>query len=189
MIYNKCYICLNKGTYICSNNDNKVISVCGDCMNVKFPQEELSSCYYCELCNKKAHELQGSWNKDPYKFFCSTECHEKFLSGKPHRKIPDIVRQLCWLFDGWIVGGAVDFITGKSTECNDIDIVIPITNWTKASKLIPAGSKANSFGGFKFESEGFSIDVWADDIGIVLVESHKPVKAYHLKSRKTLGLV
>ena len=30
----------------------------------------------CEYCGRVEYEDQGSWNKDPYLFFCCEECHE-----------------------------------------------------------------------------------------------------------------
>lgn len=107
--------------------------------------------------------------------------------NKPHSVIGSVSRQLCWLFDGWIVGGAVDFISGKSSLYpKDIDIVIPIQNWINASKLIPTGSLSNSFGGFKFKDDNeTSVDVWTDDICMILLM--RDVNAYQPKYNITIG--
>lgn len=32
--------------------------------------------YQCEHCGVHEHEDIGSWNKEPYLFFCSEQCHE-----------------------------------------------------------------------------------------------------------------
>lgn len=77
-----------------------------------------------------------------------------------------LVRSLIYTHDGWIVGGAAKFIVGLTDEDpRDIDILIPFYEWGKASRIIPRGSPANSFGGFKVKCGDVDVDVWAGDIG------------------------
>lgn len=88
---------------------------------------------------------------------------------KIHSKIGPISRQLCWLFDGCIIGSSVDYLVDRTTDIpKDLDIIIPLDNWIKASKLIPNKAIANSFGGFKFQDDKFIVDVWADDAARVM---------------------
>lgn len=85
---------------------------------------------------------------------------------KAHQKIGPVTRQLCTLFDAIIIGGGVAYMadnTGKVKPPKDIDVVVPIDRWVQASKLIPNGAIANSFGGFKFQDGPLEVDVWADD--------------------------
>lgn len=109
---------------------------------------------------------------------------------KPHEKLGPIGRQLCWLFDAWIIGGGVDYISNEnnSLKPKDIDIVIPLDRWVQASKLIPKFAQANSFGGFKFEDFGLIVDVWADDIARLSFDNPS-FQAYQPKYRVTLGVV
>lgn len=79
--------------------------------------------------------------------------------------VPDIVRVLCFSYNSWIVGGAAEFMCDKVDSVKDWDIIVPISNWQKASRILPYGCKTNTFGGIKIESGQTQIDVWASDVG------------------------
>lgn len=38
--------------------------------------------YKCELCGKKQIGHNGSWNQNPYIFFCSKKCHKMWILKK-----------------------------------------------------------------------------------------------------------
>lgn len=94
---------------------------------------------------------------------------------KPHGLLGDVARQLCWLFDGSIIGGfAMSLYLEQDTSQKDIDIVIPLDRWVQASKIIPQNAVLNRFGGVKFtDTNGVSVDCWADDIARVAFYSNK----------------
>lgn len=74
---------------------------------------------------------------------------------------------------GYLVGSAVQWVLygGRSTP-RDYDIIIPLHKWHDASRLIPPGSVANSFGGFKLQLDGeLVIDVWGEDVDHYLITS------------------
>lgn len=92
--------------------------------------------------------------------------------SKPHLRMGPIAKNLCWLFDGVVVGSCINYLRGLTDAVpKDIDIIIPLDRWIKASKLIPIGAKANSFGGFKFRDGRIVVDVWADDVVRVMYTS------------------
>lgn len=111
--------------------------------------------------------------------------------GKAHHKLGTISTQLCWLFDGIIIGGGAEYVSDdefKGEKPKDIDIIIPLHHWIKACKLIPKDAKVNSFGGFKFQDGEFEVDVWADDAMQVLMESKSGGKlvAFSLKQNRVV---
>jgi hypothetical protein len=81
------------------------------------------------------------------------------------RSLPIVVRQLCFNHDAWVVGGAAKFLCGLSQKKRDWDVIVPLHEWMQASKQFPHGSRTNTFGGVKIESDGFEIDIWAEDVG------------------------
>ncbi len=78
--------------------------------------------------------------------------------------LPNLVRILCWNHDAYIVGSTVDKLINQDNSINDWDIIVPTYQWNKARFLIPKGTPANNFGGFKVNENGVEIDVWADNI-------------------------
>lgn len=42
--------------------------------------------FCCALCGSKQDEDQGSWNRDPYLFFCCDDCHEKWENEQKHKQ-------------------------------------------------------------------------------------------------------
>lgn len=85
---------------------------------------------------------------------------------KLHTVLPPLVRQLCWIHEAWIVGGAARVLCGDEMGIpRDFDVLVPFHTWGRACLLIPRGTPANSFGGFKVRQRGIEIDVWAGDVG------------------------
>ena len=108
---------------------------------------------------------------------------------KPHERMGDIARQICVLFDGWVVGGSANYIAGVTDDPpKDIDIVVPVVNWLKASKLVPKGTLSNSFGGFKIkDTNGMDVDFWPDDVAGLVKD--RDIHAYHLLSGVMIGRI
>jgi hypothetical protein len=108
---------------------------------------------------------------------------------KFHEKVGPKTIQLCFVFDGWIVGGSTDFLSGLSDiKPKDIDIVIPHDKWGQASKLL-FGATANSFGGFKIKDGEYEIDVWMDDVARLFTQNGENFKAYQPKYNITIEKV
>lgn len=80
-------------------------------------------------------------------------------------KYPKLVLALSHSHDGWIVGTGAD---PSVDNPRDYDIIIPYSEWQKASSLIPLDAKPNHFGGWKCMSEGVEVDVWPGDIGWIM---------------------
>jgi hypothetical protein len=95
------------------------------------------------------------------------------------REYPPIVTKLVNFHDGWIVGSAA-----YRASPRDIDVLIPFSQWNKASLLIPPDAKPNTFGGWKFMDEGLEIDVWPGELS-ELLSLGKTDEVYHPKSART----
>lgn len=78
--------------------------------------------------------------------------------------LPKIVRNFCTNYDAYIVGGCANYLCGDVISYRDIDILVPLSHWPKAQKLIPRGAKHNTYGGSKIISRSVEIDVWADEL-------------------------
>lgn len=78
------------------------------------------------------------------------------------RGLPAIVKKLTHGFDAWVVGSAAD---PNNDDPKDYDVQVPFSTWGQACLLIPKDAKPNSFGGFRFEDDGMSIDVWPGELG------------------------
>ena len=111
---------------------------------------------------------------------------------KTHEKLGPIGRQLCYNWDGWIVGGAVDYICGITNQPpKDIDIIISPFLWRHASLSFPSNSTLNRFGGVKFNDSGIIIDCWPDEVGQLFArmpDSEVYSPKYSIKLRKILNL-
>lgn len=110
---------------------------------------------------------------------------------KPYMDLPTVAKQMCFLFDGVVLGSSAEKLYKGYPlgPLDDIDIVIPFDQWTKACKIIPGNAKVNSFGGFKFEDGGISVDVWMDDVTRVLFMSPWKGKNGYLWSPKYGGAI
>ena len=99
---------------------------------------------------------------------------------------PDIVRRLTICFDGFIVGSSAKYLLDKCESCescDDWDIIIPLSRWGQAQKLIPKEAKHNTFGGSKIFKEYQVIDVWSCDLSEFLISNRdKEVFIVHPKS-------
>jgi len=102
--------------------------------------------------------------------------------------LPPVARTLCFNHDGWVVGSTAAYLIGINNEIQrDLDILIPFYEWGNACKIVPAGTPANSFGGFKLKSDDVEIDLWAGDIGWFIAQvPKKPVYAVQIKSYTVL---
>lgn len=78
------------------------------------------------------------------------------------RGLPAIVKKLTHGFDAWVVGSAAD---PNNDDPKDYDVQVPFSTWGQACLLIPKDAVPNSFGGFRFEDDGMSIDVWPGELG------------------------
>lgn len=74
-------------------------------------------------------------------------------------KYPKEVSLLANMYDAWIIGGAA-----IEDNPRDYDVYVPMKFWREASALIPREAKINTFGGFKFISEGKEVDVWTGEM-------------------------
>lgn len=81
------------------------------------------------------------------------------------RRLPDLVRTLCYTYDAWIVGGAAKYMCGQTSNVRDWDVIVPPHQWPEACKVLPYGSRVNTHGGVKATVGGYEIDVWAEDLG------------------------
>lgn len=74
-------------------------------------------------------------------------------------RLPATVYKMVNTIDGWIVGGAA-----TETNPKDVDVMIPLARWPEAALLIPPDARPNTFGGWKWEEGGVSIDCWPDTL-------------------------
>lgn len=128
---------------------------------------------------------------DDFKWYpqCEECCKKKISTEKPHNRMGNIGRQLCFLYDAWVIGSGVDYLRGNKLTPYDIDYVVPLDKWSEACKLIPTGSKTNSFGGAKFtDSNGITADVWAEDVARILATAQKNGVAYQHKYGKLITI-
>lgn len=93
--------------------------------------------------------------------------------------LPHLIKSFCYPFESWIVGGGAKYLLDIQKDLpRDWDILIPFWQWGNACRIIPEGSKTNSFGGIKIEN----IDIWGGDIGWFMGQtSNYPSYAINLK--------
>lgn len=94
------------------------------------------------------------------------------------RLFPKFVNKISHGFDAWVVGSSAD---PTNDNPKDYDVLVPFSRWQEACMMIPASAKPNTFGGWKIEEDGASIDVWPGDIGW-LMQRPKMKFAYHISS-------
>lgn len=113
------------------------------------------------------------------------------IAIKPFLKLPRTARQICWLYNGIVVGGAVNWLIEETfDEPRDIDIVVPIDEWQRANKLLIGAESVeiNALGGIFFvdihmeTGKSFGVDIWPEDTMRMLSLYPKPVRAFHVKS-------
>lgn len=101
-----------------------------------------------------------------------------------YRALPEAIKSVLILSDGWLVGGAItDILDGKKPT--DYDIVVPPDNYQIATLyLAPFPFKFNSFGGLKFSGPDYELDIWPEEIGHFINTAHKFTYAFNLKNAK-----
>lgn len=96
---------------------------------------------------------------------------------------PDIVRTLCLNYSAFIIGGAAKYLLDEEDSCRDWDIVVPLSQWGLAQRLIPKNAIHNTFGGSKIileKNKTFtiifeSVDIWSADISFVMENNKDPI--------------
>lgn len=84
------------------------------------------------------------------------------------KELPQIPTFLAREFEAWIVGTAAD-PNSQLSNIKDIDVVVPFSQWARASKIISLKEPScNKYGGWKIIDEGIVVDIWPDDITHVL---------------------
>ena len=83
------------------------------------------------------------------------------------KDLPTLIRVWATNNNIWVVGGAAD-INATVETVEDIDILVPFHNWHSLAPYIPKDAQPNSFGGWKFTTEGIEVDIWPGDIGFLL---------------------
>lgn len=87
---------------------------------------------------------------------------------------PDIVRTLCLNYSAFIIGSAAKYLLDEEDSFRDWDIVVPLSQWGLAQRLIPKDATHNTFGGSKVilheksTNRTHFIDIWAADISFVM---------------------
>jgi len=83
------------------------------------------------------------------------------MINKPNRQLPVLVRQICLLFDAYIVGSGAKFISGDTDQNNDWDIIIDPSRFEKFMLFMcDKNFRLNSWGGFKIMDGDIEVDVW-----------------------------
>jgi len=105
------------------------------------------------------------------------------MKDKAHRLIPGIVKALCWGYDAWIVGSAVQKMF-DGCEAEDWDVIVPFERWNQAAMMITTMENCDviptAFGGWKVGD----IDIWPDNLEAFLLRCQPKVEcaAFHPKS-------
>jgi hypothetical protein len=80
--------------------------------------------------------------------------------------MPRTVRIFCTNHRAWIVGSAaapIHYVPG-SVQPRDWDVMVPWDVWHLAAAHVPEDAVRNTYGGWKFEEDGVTIDVWPDTL-------------------------
>lgn len=93
-------------------------------------------------------------------------------------QFPRAVIELCYGHDAWIVGSGA-FVCDEPPR--DYDIMVPLSHWKRAALSIPPTARPNSFGGWKFNSDGIEVDVWPGELSD-LMQAAPSQAAFHPKS-------
>ncbi len=106
----------------------------------------------------------------------------QLVKNKPNgifKKLPTMVKALCWRNDGgWIIGGAARYLLGEEEgPPRDWDIMIPFSTWPNVAFLIPENATLNSFRGFKFKVDGIEYDVWPGDLSHLVLQAKIDIRA------------
>lgn len=82
------------------------------------------------------------------------------------RVLPALASKLTTHFGAWVVGSGAN--PDAKEFPRDLDLVVPFHAWHLAAQLIPRDAAVNSFGGWKFDDEGVSVDVWPADLASLM---------------------
>lgn len=103
---------------------------------------------------------------------------------KIYKTLPDIIKNVLILFEGWLVGGSIkDLLEDKSPK--DYDIIVPsrelyqltCMNFTHRDDYNVC---FNTFGGLKYEGK-YEIDFWPEELDHFLKTAAKQSYCYNLK--------
>jgi len=99
-------------------------------------------------------------------------------------RFPTSARKIC-NFGAWVVGGAI-----LDDDPKDIDLLIPWEHWPVVAALIPQDARPTNLGGWRWDEDGVTIDVWPDRLSRllsrpgILTEAWHPLTGTHVKSSK-----
>ena len=77
--------------------------------------------------------------------------------------LPKSVKLMVQHYNGWIVGSAAN-PQKNILQVKDVDVIIPFSEWNKASGLVPKNAVKNVYGGWRYVENGITVDVWTDDL-------------------------
>lgn len=103
---------------------------------------------------------------------------------KKFSNAPHIVRVLCQNHSAFIIGGGAKYLMDYSDSCKDWDIVVPLSQWGLAQRLIPKEAIHNTFGGSKIIDESYVVDIWGMDLSQVIISS--PEENFYLVHPQSL---
>ncbi len=93
---------------------------------------------------------------------------------------PKIVSLLGTLCDAWLVGSTI-----TEDDPKDYDLFVPISKWKYTVQLLPKEVTLNTYGGFKFQDNDKTIDMWTDEFETLFMSQYFK-QALHLKSGKLI---
>lgn len=108
-----------------------------------------------------------------------------------NRVMPPKIHSLVYTYDVWILGSsAYTFETEELAKGYhpDIDIMVPFSLWREAALHVPGDAVPNSFGGWKWTSNGVFVDMWPDELSRLVVMSAFKI-AWHPLSNKRITVV
>lgn len=83
----------------------------------------------------------------------------------------------------WLVGSGV-----IKDDAKDVNLLVSFRDWPEVAIHIPPDAKPNTFGGFKWEEDGVSIDMWPGDLSD-LAASYMFKAAHNFKSGVTITAI
>jgi hypothetical protein len=102
-----------------------------------------------------------------------------------YRQLPEVIQQMLIVSDGWLVGSSIDKILNDE-KVTDFDIAVPYDKWELTIAAFKNYKfKLNTYGGFKFDINDISIDMWPQDIHRFLKVA-KVTYMFNLNSRMLL---
>lgn len=90
-----------------------------------------------------------------------TRVDEPMTVARIGRVWPAVILLWTQHHSAWIVGSAAD---PNKVRPRDVDVMIPWRNWPQAAAHVPKDAKPSTFGGWKFQQGGVTIDVWPDSL-------------------------